>query len=103
MGKTMALLPIRACLFLAVAAVALSGANAGEAKKEGKDGLVREIDLGGFSRRSTTGVPTKPTRITNAEELAKAIPDSDKEWRDRVVKQVDFEKEELFFFAWTGS
>ena len=90
-------------MFLAVAALALSAAYADEANKEGKDRLVREIDLKGFTRTSTTGVASKPTKITNAEELAKAIPDADKEWRDRIAKQVDFDKEELLFFAWTGS
>jgi hypothetical protein len=77
--------------------------SADEANKEGKGELVREIDLEGFTRTRTTGVASKPTKITNAEELAKAIPDTDKDWRDRIAKQVDFEKEELLFFAWTGS
>jgi hypothetical protein len=90
-------------LFLAVAALALSAAYADEANKEGKDGLVREIDLQGFTRTRTTGVATKPTKITNAEELAKAFPDTDREWLDRIARQVNFEKEELLFFAWTGS
>jgi hypothetical protein len=103
MWKTIAPIRISTCLLLAVAALTLSAAYADEANKEGKDGLVREIDLAGFTRTSTTGVASKPTRITNAEELAKAIPDTDKEWRHRIAKRVDFEKEELFFFAWTGS
>ena len=103
MVKTIAPLAFSSCLFLAVAALALSVASADEANKDGKDGLVREIDLAGFTRSSTSGVATKPTKITSAEELAKAIPDTDNEWRDRIAKQVDFEKEELLFFAWTGS
>jgi hypothetical protein len=81
--------------------VLLSAASAGETNKGGKDGVAREIDLKGYSRDKTTGVASKPTKIANAEELAKAIPD--KEWRDRIAKQVDFDKEELLFFAWTGS
>src|SRR5262245_28906746 len=81
--------------------VLLSAAYADETNKGGKDGVVREIDLKGYSRDKTTGVASKPTKIANAEELAKAIPD--KEWRDRIAKQVDFDKEELLFFAWTGS
>jgi RNA polymerase sigma factor (sigma-70 family) len=68
-----------------------------------KDAIVRVIDLEGFTRTRTTGVASKPTRITNAEELAKAFPDSDEEWLDRIARQVDFEKDELLFFAWTGS
>ena len=103
MWKTIALVPIRTCLFLAVVALTLSAVNADETNKQGKDGLVRLIDLKGFTRHATAGVATKPTRITNAEELAKAFPDTDREWRDQIGKQVDFEKEELLFFAWTGS
>jgi len=81
--------------------VLLSAAYADETSKGGKDAVVREIDLRGYSQGKTTGVATKPTKICNAEELAKVI--SDKEWRDRIAKQVDFDKEELLFFAWTGS
>lgn len=88
-------------LALVCGLVLLSAAYADENNQGGKDGIVREIDLTGYSRDKATGVASKPTKITNAEELAKAIPD--KAWRDRVAKQVDFDKEELLFFAWTGS
>jgi len=81
--------------------VLLPAAYAGETNQGVKEGVVREIDLRGYSRDKTTGVASKPTKICNAEELAKAIPD--KVWRDRIAKQVDFDKEELLFFSWTGS
>jgi len=81
--------------------VLLPAAYADETNKGSKDGVVREIDLRGYSRDKTTGVATKPTKICSSEELAKAIPE--KEWRDRIAKQVDFDKEELLFFSWTGS
>src|SRR5262249_36321405 len=71
--------------------------------KEDKDEIVRSIDLTGFIRNRTLGVASKPTRITNVEELAKAFPDTDEEWLGRIAKQVDFEKEELLFFAWQGN
>ena len=103
MWKTIAPIPAGICWFLGVAALALSVASAQEANKKDKDAVVREIDLKGFTRTRTTGVATKPTRITNIEELAKAFPDTDKEWLDRIARQVDFEKEELLFFAWKGS
>src|SRR5262245_38201288 len=101
MWKTIAPIPTSICLFLAVVALALSAAYADETNKEGKDGLVREIDLKGCILGKTTGVATKPTKIANAEQLAQAIPD--KESRDRIAKQVDFDKEELLFFTWIGS
>jgi hypothetical protein len=103
MWKTIAHIPTGICCFLAAAALALSAASAEETNKKDKDAVVREIDLKGFTRTRTTGVATKPTRITNAEELAKAFPDTDKVWLKRIAKQVDFEKEELLFFAWKGS
>jgi hypothetical protein len=103
MCKTIAPIPTGICWFLAVAALALSVASAEETNNKDKDAVVREIDLKGFTRATTRGVASKPTRITNAEQLAMAFPDSDEEWLDRIVKQVDFEKDELLFFAWTGS
>src|SRR3954466_14716735 len=103
MCKTIAPIPAGICWSLAVAALALSVASAEETNKKGKGAAVREIDLKGFTRAMTRGVATKPTRITNAEELAKAFPDTDQEWLDRIAKQVDFENDELLFFAWTGS
>src|SRR4051812_34308838 len=103
MWKTSAPLLTGICLFLGIAARALPADAAADTNKKGKDGVAREIDLEGFTRARTTGTASKPTKIANAEELAKAFPDTDKEWRDRIAKQVDFEKEELLFFAWTGS
>ena len=103
MWKTIAPIPAGICWFLGVAALALSVASAQETNKIDRNAIVREIDLKGFTRTRTTGVATKPTRITNAEELAKAFPDTDKEWLNRIARQVDFDKEELLFFAWKGS
>ena len=81
--------------------VLLSTAHADEGNKGVKDAMVREIDLKGGILGKTTGVATKPTKIANAEQLAQAIPDQ--ESRDRIAKQVDFDKEELLFFVWIGS
>src|SRR5262249_14102530 len=103
MGKTMAPVPTGIGWFLAVAALALPVASAEEPNKQDKGAVVREIDLQGFARAKTKGVATKTTRITNAEELAKAFPDTDEQWLARIAKRVDFEKDELLFFAWTGS
>jgi hypothetical protein len=103
MGKTIAPLPTGICWVLAVATLAPSASSAEEADKKDQGAVVRQIDLKGFTRDMTRGVATKPTKITNAEELARAFPDIDDEWLDRIAKQVDFEKDELLFFAWKGS
>jgi hypothetical protein len=91
-----AVLALAAC-----SGIVLSSAFAGEPGKRGKDGLAREIDLKEYRGSRIRGDVHLPTRITNAEELAKAIPD--KAWQDRIAKQVDFAKEQLLFFAWAGS
>src|SRR5262249_32321214 len=103
MWKVIAPIPAGIGWLLAVAALALPAASAEEAHKKDKDALVRAIDLKGFRRDKTSRVASKPTKTTNAEGLAKAFPDTDKNWRDQIARQVDFEKEELLFFAWTGS
>jgi hypothetical protein len=41
-----------------------------------------------------------PTLITSAEELAKGIPDQAS--RERIAGRIDFSKEDLLLFAWTG-
>jgi hypothetical protein len=103
MWKTIAPIRTGTCWFLAVAALSLAVASAEETNKKDKDAVVREIDLNGFARAETSGVASKPAKITNVEELARAFPDRDGQWLDRITKQVDFEKDELLFFAWTGS
>jgi hypothetical protein len=103
MWQKIAPIPTGIFCFLAVSTVALSLASAGQTNQKDKDAVVREIDLKGFARARTSAVAAKPTRITNAEELAKAFPDVDATWLVRIAKQVDFDKEELLFFAWTGS
>jgi hypothetical protein len=94
----------RLCLFVALGLFAGYAAGDDLPKKEpAKAGhaLVRGIDLSGYTPEAADGNPTKPTRITTADELAKAIPN--KGVRDRIAKEFDFDKEELLFFAWTGS
>jgi hypothetical protein len=43
----------------------------------------------------------QPIKITDEEELARAIPD--KELREQISKQVDFTAHYLVLFAWSGS
>src|SRR5262249_25095486 len=48
-----------------------------------------------------TGQADKPTEITSDEELAKAFPRE--EARAKIKKEVDFTRQKLVFFAWSGS
>jgi RNA polymerase sigma factor (sigma-70 family) len=64
------------------------------------DKVVREIDLNGFSARFPYNSFEKPTVITSVKELKQAI--SDKEWQAKIAKQVDFAKERLLYFTWSG-
>src|SRR5262245_2630941 len=63
----------------------------------------REIDLKGLNLAPVPAVASwnKPTKITSAQELAKAFPD--KEAQVKIAKQVDFIKDYLLYFRWTGS
>jgi RNA polymerase sigma factor (sigma-70 family) len=62
--------------------------------------VVRELSLKGFEAGMPTTDATQPTRITSKQELAKAFPNA--AWQARINKQVDFTREELLFFAWSG-
>ena len=70
------------------------------AKKDANAG-VRRSDIKPLFKEPPRGDVTKPTVITNDEELAKAFPD--KELQIRIKKEVDFSKEKLLYFAWGGS
>jgi hypothetical protein len=90
-------------LALAIGGLTLSAAAFAEdkAKEEKKDAIVRELDAKGVPRVLERGTVDKPTIITSAEELAKAI--SVEEVQARIKKEVDFAKEKMLFFAWSGS
>jgi len=86
-----ALLTVTVCGLMAVAATA-----------DDKKAVVREVDLKGYEvNAKNRGQVTKPTKITSAEELAKALPGKDV--AEKVAKQVDFSKEYLLLFRWSGS
>jgi hypothetical protein len=90
-------------LALAICGLTLSaGAFAKDKAKEGKkDAVVEELDTTGVPRVLERGDVTKPTAITSAEELTKAIPVE--AVQARVKKEVDFTKQQVLFFAWSGS
>lgn len=72
------------------------------ATADDKKAVVRELDLNGYEKNMRErGMVTKPTKITSAEELAKALPGKDV--AEKVGKQVDFSKEYLLLFRWAGS
>ncbi len=89
-----------AVIMLALVGLAASGAPADEPAKKDDKKTVREIDLKGL-KRELPGQFGKPAVITSAEELAKAFPEKD--IQARIAKDVDFQKEQLLFFAWSGS
>lgn len=90
-----------------LAAIALSvigtpGVSRGQ-KDTGKTDLVREIDLKGLKLGPApeNGDVKKRTDITSAVKLAEVF--TDKDTQDKIAKQVDFAKEYLVLFRWSGS
>jgi hypothetical protein len=90
-------------LALAVCGLTLAAGAFAEdrAKEEIKDAVVTELDATGVARVLERGDVNKPTAIASAEELAKAIPGEDVQ--TRLKKAVDFSKQQILFFAWSGS
>ena len=64
----------------------------------GEPGKLRELDVKGLKIAFEKSRVNKPTLITTADELDKAIPDA-----GALKKQVDFTKDKLILFAWGGS
>lgn len=64
----------------------------------GEPGKLREISTKGIKINFEKGKVSAPKTFSTAEELAKAIPNS-----DSITKQVDFGREKLVLFAWGGS
>jgi hypothetical protein len=60
-------------------------------------GKLREIEAKDLKVDFEKGNVTKPQVIASAADLEKAIPNA-----DEVKKQVDFSKEKLLLFAWSG-
>jgi len=88
---------MRAIVNLAVCGlIVCTAAGADDARKG-----ARAIDVKGLKAEMPRGEVMKPAKITSEKELAAAIPD--KEWQQKVGKQVDFAKEQLVYFTWSGS
>jgi hypothetical protein len=84
-----------------VGAALLTVGFAATAGPQDKQIFAREIDIKGFGLKVANGDVTKPTPITSTQELASAI--LNKEWQNKIGKQVDFANEQLLFFSWSGS
>lgn len=86
------------------AILSLSFAAALAAAQEPKDDKApkaRELDVKDLKvEASATGL-LKPKKITSEKELAEEI--KDKVSRDAVAKKVDFDKEYVLLFKWSGS
>ncbi|HKB06384.1 MAG TPA: hypothetical protein VKD90_29585 [Gemmataceae bacterium] len=76
---------------LALTAATLAG--------EPKEGTVRALDV--KVERPAKGRVTQPVAIRSADEMAKAI--ADEAAVAAVKKAVDFEKEQVVYFSWSGS
>ncbi len=87
--------------FLAAACFSLTAALAVDDPKAAGDGSVREVSLEGYKAAFPKGRATEPTVIASAEDLAKTF--TDKDVLARLTKEIDFTKERLLFFAWSGS
>ncbi len=62
---------------------------------------VKELDLTALKREPPKGSVDKPTEITSEDQLKKAFPEE--ELQAKLKKEVDFSKQQLLFFAWSGS
>ncbi|HYV39172.1 MAG TPA: hypothetical protein VE988_26025 [Gemmataceae bacterium] len=83
---------MRIAILVGLAALAISTGDNG----------VKTIDIKGLKLANDEGAfNAKPMVIANADELAKAI--SDQETRAKIAAQVDFTKEKLVYFKWSGS
>ena len=86
---------------LLTAALAFGFAAFAFAKDEKKE-IVREIELKDAKLEAKKGAkPGEPSKVTSKDELAKAV--EDKDTMDAIAKAVDFDKEYVLIFAWSGS
>lgn len=86
---------------LAIAMAFLFLPLVGIANDAQNDSAVKELDLKGLKRDFPKGKIDMPAAIASVEELAKAFPEED--LQGRLKKEVDFTKQKLVFFAWSGS
>ena len=66
---------------------------------------VRALDMKGVKlvQPKDVGSPPKPVEVKTADELMKSAAFADDDGRAAAKKQVDFSKDKLVVFAWSGS
>jgi RNA polymerase sigma factor (sigma-70 family) len=75
-----------------------------EAKKDTDEDsmqLVREINLAGYQSKQPETDFGRPMPIADPQALAKAFPDQ--AWQQKIAAQVNFDKERLLLFTWSGA
>jgi hypothetical protein len=70
------------------------------AEEKEKVPAVKKLEVKGF-RVARPGRFRKPTVITSAKELARAVPGEGAQ--EKIEKQVDFDKQQVLMFSWAGS
>jgi len=83
-----------------ILSLAVCGLVVAARAEEKNDAVVKELDAKGL-KPNERGQANKPTVITSADDLAKAIKEEDV--AARLKKDVDFTKTQLVLFAWGGS
>jgi hypothetical protein len=66
-----------------------------------KEATVKEIELKGLKRDNPNTKYDNPTVIKTEDDLKKAFPEE--ETQTAVKKEIDFGKNQILFFAWSGS
>jgi hypothetical protein len=67
----------------------------------GKGPKARELKVKNLKVAAKPAKGLKPTKVTSAAELAKAVPNKDSQ--DAIAKELDFTKEYVLLFSWGGS
>jgi len=100
MRLVLLLMVVTASLVMAPLAAVLAADDKAE-PADPKAPKAREIDTKGMKLPTVRGGLDKPTKVTSAADLAKLVPDEDAQ--KAITKNVDFKKEYLVVFAWSGS
>jgi len=89
------------CVLAVIGGLSVPLAMSAQEKQPKQDAVVQEIDIKGAKLKPVRGGLKAPTVIASADELAKAIEDAGAQ--DTIKKAVDFAKQKLLYFAWSGS
>lgn len=98
LGKTLSSFLLLAALGVFVVSP-VQGQKGGDTQKD----VIQEINIKGLKIPPVDPQASvyKPAKITSTMELAKIFPAQ--ETQEKISKQVDFKKQYLLYFRWTGS